>query len=133
MGPIAGSMGRKRIVVVEDDPDVLDLEAFLLESEGYDVTPLREGRDAATIIKRDLPDVVLLDLMLPDVPGEAILEELATDPKVVANTRVIIVSALTPQLSSLPLVHRIVPKPFDAAELLQAVAQQIGRLAPPTA
>jgi CheY-like chemotaxis protein len=114
---------KKKIVVVEDDVEVLDLEVFLLESEGYEVIPVRDGNGAVPAIVAHRPDVVLLDLMLPGRDGNAILADLA-DRALSRPPRVIVVSAYTPRLRTSPLVSRVLAKPFEVSELLRAVAEE---------
>jgi len=113
--------GRRTIVVVEDDPEIRDLETFLLATEGYHVVGLADGEEVAATVKHVRADVVLLDLMLPRKNGNAVLQELQRDP---ATNRVpvIVVSAYTKQLRGTPQVKRVIAKPFDLTELLDAVA-----------
>jgi DNA-binding response OmpR family regulator len=114
---------KKRVVVVEDDPELRDLETFLLAAEGYEVTGVADGETAAPTIKREKAELVLLDLMLPGKDGNAVLADLASDPET-ASTKVIVVSAFLSQLHATPQVRRILSKPFDVTDLLDAVAQE---------
>jgi CheY-like chemotaxis protein len=114
---------RKKVVIVEDDAEVLDLEAFLLATEGYDVVSVQNGAEATEAIRAFNPDVVLLDLMLPGKDGNTILSELAAD-QATRGIKVIVVSAYTPRLRPSPLVRRVLSKPFDVPELLEAVAEE---------
>ena len=62
-------MANERILVVEDDDDILDLLIYNLEKNGYKVTGVGSGEDALKEIEKSLPDLVLLDLMLPGIDG----------------------------------------------------------------
>lgn len=115
---------RRKIVVVEDDPEILDLEMFLLSSEGFDVVPVANGLDAYEVIKREAADLVVLDLMLPGKDGNAVLDELEADPET-ANVPVIVVSAFTEKLAQAQQIRRVIPKPFDVMELLDGISQEL--------
>ena len=65
-------MSARRVLGVDDDRDRCDLLSDFLAEEGYDVTRAYLGQDAIEAARRDAPDAVLLDLMLPDVPGLAV-------------------------------------------------------------
>nr|WP_275939317.1 response regulator [Polyangium spumosum] len=126
--PIGGALlvPRKKIVVVEDDPELRDLETFLLGAEGYDVVGVADGIDAAAIALRERADLVLLDLMLPGKDGNAVLEELGQKPET-RHTPVIVVSAFLAQLRLTPQVRRVLSKPFDVSDLLESVAREVDR------
>jgi two-component system OmpR family response regulator len=65
-------MGQPRVLVVDDDHDLCDLLSDFLAEEGYDVTRAYAGQDAIDAARKDVPDAVLLDLLLPDVSGIAV-------------------------------------------------------------
>lgn len=117
---------KKKIVVVEDDPELRDLETFLLGAEGYDVVGVADGLGAAAAVKREQADLVLLDLMLPGKDGNAVLCDLLEDPET-RETPVIAVSAFLGQLRATPQVRRVIAKPFDVTDLLDAVAREVER------
>jgi len=72
-------MGNK-ILVVDDDPDILDAITMILESQGYDVVTARDGVEGLTNLKAEEPDLVVLDLMMPKMDGFAVYKELQ-DPR----------------------------------------------------
>jgi CheY-like chemotaxis protein len=129
--PSAAVPGRKKLVVVEDDPETRELELFLLGAEGYQVVGVPDGETAAEIITREAPHLVILDLMLPGKDGVEVLAELAREPRT-ATIPVIVVSAYAGHrrareaLQRASQVKRILEKPFDIAELLEAVADELG-------
>jgi CheY-like chemotaxis protein len=129
--PSAAVPGRKKVVVVEDDPETRELELFLLGAEGYRVVGVADGETAAETIEREAADLVILDLMLPGKDGIQVLAELGRAPAT-ATTPVIVVSAYAGHargreaLRNEPQVRRILEKPFDLAELLDAVAHELG-------
>ena len=61
----------RRVLVVDDDPDILDALSEILEVEGYDVQRARNGREALQRLEQAMPDLVLLDLMMPVMDGWA--------------------------------------------------------------
>jgi len=74
--------GQPTIVVINDSPDLLELARLLFEDEGYDVKVAQVGTGAYDLIRQTRPDLVILDVRLPDISGWAILQALRLD----ANT-----------------------------------------------
>ncbi|GAB6167940.1 response regulator transcription factor [Clostridium carnis] len=70
-------MGKKKILVVEDEYSINDAITFALRKEGYDVRSVFNGKDALDKVKEFKPDLVLLDLMLPDIDGFDICKEIS--------------------------------------------------------
>src|SRR5262245_17664115 len=81
-----------RVVAVEDEEDILQLIEYNLKRHGMICHGASTGDEGLSLVRRVLPDLVLLDLMLPDVSGLRICEELRKDPKT-AQTPIIIISA----------------------------------------
>jgi CheY-like chemotaxis protein len=80
-----------RILVVDDEPDFLQLVQFNLAQQGFEVSCATNGMQALRKARSDLPDAVVLDLMLPDIDGFSVCEILQAQP----STRDIPVVALT--------------------------------------
>ncbi len=120
----------KRVFVVDDEPDVVELIETVLELEGYEVETETSGRRALARMLQAPPDLVLLDLMMPDLDGMELLKLLRAQPQG-ADVPVIIVSARTGQLDqigSLQLgANAYICKPFSNRDLLAQVEQLIGR------
>ncbi len=110
------------IVVAEDYPDISQLVGDILRDEGYEVVAVPRGSDVFPAVEEHHPVLVLLDLSLPDLTGNEVLRQLADNPTT-CEIPVIIVSAYTEQLRSVPQVRAIVNKPFDLATLIEAVNQ----------
>lgn len=70
----------KKILVVDDEPDVLLLCRVNLEFEGYDVAVAHDGEEALSFITREEPDLVLLDVMMPGMDGWQVLSAIKSDP-----------------------------------------------------
>jgi len=69
-----------KILVVDDDPDILDAVTLILESQGYEVVTARDGIEGLANLKAEQPDLMILDLMMPRMDGFAVCKELQ-DPR----------------------------------------------------
>lgn len=116
----------KKVVVIEDDPELRELETFVLTAEGYESVGVEDGASAAGVVAREAPDAVILDLILPDKHGNDVLAELAADPAT-SSTPVIVVSGYLGQLRRTPQVAALLPKPFDIGDMIDEVASVVGR------
>jgi CheY-like chemotaxis protein len=108
----------RRVLAVDDEPPILSLLTTVLEAEGYQVEVATNGRDALDKVKRQAPDAILLDLMMPVLDGWQLIEALRADP-VTSQIPIIILSAAYdaakhPALGSLVFLA----KPFDLGMLL---------------
>jgi two-component system, OmpR family, alkaline phosphatase synthesis response regulator PhoP len=74
-------MARERVLVVDDERDILELVRYNLDKEGFQVTGVETGEDALASARARLPDIVILDLMLPGVDGLEVCRRLKADPK----------------------------------------------------
>jgi two-component system phosphate regulon response regulator PhoB len=73
-------MPREKILVIEDEPDIAEVLQYNLEKEGFDVDTARRGDAGLDAIRRDSPDLILLDLMLPGIDGLELTRMLKRDP-----------------------------------------------------
>ncbi len=85
-------MAKTHILIVEDEPDIAELIRFHCERDGHDARAVNSGKVALDILKRDPPDLVILDLMLPDVGGLEICRRMKQWPET-SETPVIMVTA----------------------------------------
>ena len=121
-------MSRPRVLVVEDDPSIRGLLHVLLDTEGYDVATASDGLAGLAEAEQNVPQLILLDLNMPDLGGLRVLEQLRDDPAL-SRTRVLVV---TGQVEAVPVVERLLGddgvllKPFAVAELLERVGQATG-------
>lgn len=81
-------MARERVLVVDDEEDILQLVDYNLSKEGYKVTSVTSGEEAISRARADVPDLVVLDLMLPGVDGLEVCRRMRADP---ATSRIPIV------------------------------------------
>jgi len=119
---------KKKIVVIEDERDILQLVNLILVRAGYEVHASDNGRNALPLIQKVRPHLVILDLMLPGLDGRAIIEEMSKDEEIF-GTPVMIISALEQagqMFAGNPIVKDFCYKPFRASELLQKVKKIMG-------
>lgn len=109
------------VVIAEDYPDISQLVRDILREEGYDVVIVTRGSEVIGAVLEHRPGLLLLDLSLPDMPGNEVLEQLTHNPDT-REVPVVVVSAYTEHLQKVPMVRAVVNKPFDIATLLDAVA-----------
>ena len=111
-----------RVLVVDDDPGIQLLVTRLLLRDGWSVDTADDGITALAKIRATQPDVVVLDVMLPQMSGLALLENLHREQPL--RNVVIVTAASTRTLQSLECgqdVWEIVRKPFDIADLVASV------------
>ncbi|HEX4264238.1 MAG TPA: response regulator [Verrucomicrobiae bacterium] len=84
---------KPRVLVVDDESDFIQLLKYNLENQGFDILTASDGVQALNVARRELPDVVLIDLMLPDIDGFSVCEILRSQPST-SKVPIIVVSAL---------------------------------------
>jgi DNA-binding response OmpR family regulator len=115
-----------KILAVDDEPELTELMRFHLVRSGYEVATAANGWEALAFVRQQQPDIILLDLMLPDLDGFGVCEILRRDP-LTATIPVIIISAwassdsrnLGLELGALDYIT----KPFSPNDLVQCVNQ----------
>jgi len=126
-------MGRK-ILLIEDDTDLFALLKYNLEKEGFSLTGLQTGKGALDLCRQVRPDLILLDIMLPDSDGLDICKGIRRDPELAA-TPVIFLTARaseTDRIVGLELgANDYVVKPFFVRELIARIKLQFRNQAPP--
>ncbi len=116
-----------RILVVDDTPALLDVIRTCLEEEGYQVRTCLESRYAVALARAEPPDLIMLDVVMPEVSGWEVLAQLREYPEF-ARTPIIVCTAYVAEamgrLAELkgPDSHLgLLPKPFELEELLEVV------------
>jgi CheY-like chemotaxis protein len=117
----------RRILVVDDDRDIRDSLALVLETDGYSVTTAANGQEALQLLySQPLPSVILLDLMMPVMSGWQLLQVIGKSEQL-RPIPIIVLSAS----DDLPAegVACVLRKPFDLGPLLDSVDEQCRRVA----
>jgi DNA-binding NtrC family response regulator len=120
-------MNQARILVVDDEPDIRELVCEILQDEGYDVTVAEDGEAARAAYARSTPDLVLLDIWMPDVDGITLLKEWSAGkgplcPIVIMSGHGTVETAVEATRLG---AHDFVQKPISLAKLLSIVSQAL--------
>jgi CheY-like chemotaxis protein len=124
MSEASASPDQKTILVVEDSDEIRELLGFVLESEGYQVVALEDGRDVVETAREQQPVLITLDLALPGKDGWAIVRELQDD-EATRDIPILVISAYTRELDA-PLrrrVARVISKPFYINQVVSEVEE----------
>ncbi len=123
-------MARGKILIVEDDRDIVDLLTFNLEEENYETLAALDGREGLAMAYRQQPDLIILDIMLPGIDGFEVCRSLRAD-KATAHIPIIMLSARsqeTDKVVGLELgADDYVTKPFSPRELIARIRANLRR------
>lgn len=114
----------KRILVVDDDENILNLEKTILEQKGFDVTGATGGSEALELLAEQAFDLVLLDVMMPEVDGFTVCRKIKEDPRLKEIPVIFLTAkgggeALAEGFESGAIMY--INKPFTANKLLTIV------------
>ena len=118
----------KRVLVVDDEPDIVDIVTCLLEGEGYETLVARDGIEAVEVAEAERPDLVLLDVMMPEMNGYQVCRLLKAKPEF-RDIPVVMLTAKAQQsdqfwgLDSGATAY--LTKPFDNKELPDTVGKHL--------
>lgn len=120
----------RKIVVVNDSPDFVDMVDIILEGEGYEVRSCSEGRQAIAVIREWRPDLVLLDIRMEGLSGWETLDRLNADPQT-SGVRVLVTSGAVEEIAEARhrlrgQGHDFIPLPFELDEFLDKVHELAG-------
>jgi DNA-binding response OmpR family regulator len=115
----------KRVIYFEDESDMVELVRIILGREGYVVEGVREGQVGLQAIKEELPDLILLDLMMPDMDGWEIFRQIKND-EATMNIPIIVITAKAQTVDKvlgleIAKVDDYISKPFRPHELVERV------------
>ncbi|MBN1977142.1 MAG: response regulator [Anaerolineae bacterium] len=121
---------KKVVVCVEDEPEMIDLVKLILGRKGFELVGAVGGREGLETVRQLKPDLVLLDLMMPDMDGWEVYQKMKTDEEL-KEIPVIVVTAKAQSIDKVLGLHiakveDYVTKPFGPQELLQAVNKVLG-------
>jgi len=121
----------KRILCIEDEPDMTELIRLILARHGYDFDSAAGGAEGLRKVRENHPDLILLDLMMPDMDGWEVYQQIKADEKT-RHTPVIIVTAKAQKIDKvlglqIAKVDDYIAKPFSPAELLGSIQRILGK------
>ncbi len=118
-----------KVMVIDDEPFILMMIEEKLKRGGLNVVTLRESKGALDVIRREMPDLIILDWMMPEISGIDICKEIKTDPDL-AGIPVFMLTAKGQEdderLGIKCGVDRYITKPFSPRVLLELVLEQLG-------
>lgn len=123
---------RRKVVCIEDEPEMIDLVKLILGRKGFQVIGANGGREGLALIERERPNLVLLDLMMPDMDGWEVYQQMKAreDMKTIP---VIIVTAKAQSIDRVLGLHiakvdDYITKPFGPQELLESVERVLAKV-----
>lgn len=120
----------KKILCIEDEPEMIDLIRLILSRRGFEIYGANGGKEGLAIIRRDHPDLVLLDLMMPQMDGWEVYQQMKAD-QATKDIPVIVVTAKAQSIDKVLGLHiakvdDYITKPFSPQELLASVDKVLG-------
>ncbi|WP_322102216.1 response regulator [Paraburkholderia sp. J41] len=112
------------ILIVDDDPRLLDALAWLVASEGHSVTRAKNGRDALALAKANPPDIVITDYMMPFMNGIELADALSAHPAL-GHIPVVLNSAVAEPPPGTRSIAAFIRKPFAASRLIELVNDRV--------
>jgi len=118
------------ILCIEDEPEMIDLIRLILNRHGFDVQGANGGREGLQKVRKNLPDLILLDLMMPDMDGWEVYQQIKADEKT-SHIPVIVVTAKAQNIDKVLGLHiakvdDYISKPFSPQALLESVQKVLG-------
>lgn len=127
------SRALEKVLIVEDDEDIREVLVFNLRNEGYIILEAATGLEGVELARQELPDILLLDIMLPEMDGLSVCKELALSPDT-AGIPIIILTARGDEVDRIEGFEQgaadYVVKPFSVRELLLRVRAVLKRYQP---
>ena len=121
--------GKRKLLIVDDDQDLVEVLVDVFERDGrFDVRSVNNGFDAGMMVKEFRPDLVVLDVMLPDINGKEVCQRIRSDPAL-DEVKVVCISGMVEQDKVQDLMNAgaddFMQKPFDAEALLDKVCRTL--------
>lgn len=115
----------KHILCIEDEPEMIDLIRLILGRRGFEVIGAAGGKEGLEKVRREPPDLILLDLMMPDMDGWEVYQQIKADDKI-KDIPVIVVTAKAQSIDKVLGLHiakvdDYIAKPFSPQDLLNSV------------
>ena len=121
----------KKILIVDDEPDIMDVATVRLKHLGYEIIPAIDAEEALVILQKATPDLILLDLLLPKMQGDELCKKLKSNDKfknipIILFTASAIRTSLPENIKAMG-ADECIMKPFESEELLGKVKKIIGQ------
>ena len=115
----------KRVVCIEDEPEMIDLVRLILSRKGFEVIGANGGIEGLEVVREEEPDLILLDLMMPDMDGWEVYQQIKADAKL-RNIPVVVVTAKAQSIDKVLGLHiakvdDYITKPFGPEELRASI------------
>jgi DNA-binding response OmpR family regulator len=115
----------RHIICIEDEPEMIDLIQLILTRRGFEVTGATGGKEGLTLVREKRPDLVLLDLMMPDMDGWEVYQQMKAEEST-RDIPVIVVTAKAQNIDKVLGLHiakvdDYIAKPFSPQELIDSV------------
>lgn len=117
----------KKILIIDDEPDILRLAVLRLEASGYKLSDAPNSEKALVLLNQDIPDLILLDLLLPGMQGEEFCKKIKSDAKfknipiILFTANIMSISEITKEVGA----QDYITKPFEPEELLYKIKKLI--------
>ena len=126
-----GNKSTRRILCIEDEPEMIDLIRLILVRRGFEVSGATGGKEGLSAVRENLPDLVLLDLMMPDMDGWEVYQQMKADEST-RHIPVIVVTARAQSIDKVLGLHiakvdDYIAKPFSPQELLNSVEKVLAQ------
>lgn len=116
---------KRQVIYIEDEQEMIDLVRLILSRKGIEVTGANGGREGLDLVRRSPPDLILLDLMMPDMDGWDVYQQIKAD-EATAGIPVIVITAKAQSIDKVLGLHiakvdDYISKPFSPQELVASV------------
>ena len=120
---------KKKVLLVDDDPDFVEAVKIIVQSGGYDVRVACDGKEGLEAVAAERPDIIILDVMMPVMDGHKACAELKGN-KETADIPIILLTAVADRVTTSTYTHRdmleseaedYMPKPVEPKELLERI------------
>ena len=123
--------GSKRLVYIEDEVEMIDLVRLILGRKGFEVMGANGGKEGLDLVRKELPDLVLLDLMMPDLDGWEVFQQMKAD-ETTRHIPVVVVTAKAQTIDRVLGLHiakvdDYISKPFSPQELINSVEKVLDK------
>lgn len=123
---------RNKVLIVDDDPYILKILRLILEREGYAIEQAASGNEAILVNRRFLPDLIIMDLVLPDIDGAEVIAQVMRSAEMETRPQIFFISgvisshdALTHVITIHDRKYKIIAKPLDLMKIVETVKEML--------